>query len=89
MNPVLVASSGVVSYAGWRGLKWRDPLGCWVVLFGGGVFVPYVALSVVSDRVSSLHYAVAARPDIRDSPRRGCCGTTVCPGSAAGGSRSR
>lgn len=59
MNPAVIGPAlAAVGYSGWRWVRTRDPLGCWVVTFSAAVFVPYLALAVLAHRVSYLYYAL-------------------------------
>ena len=63
LNPALSAV-GVIAlfYAAWRWVRRRDPLACWTVVWSAGVFLPYLALSVFSHRISYLFYALPLVP---------------------------
>jgi predicted membrane-bound dolichyl-phosphate-mannose-protein mannosyltransferase len=63
MNPVLpgVAITALF-YTAWLWVRRRDPLACWCVVWSASVFLPYVALSVVSHRISYLFYALPLVP---------------------------
>ena len=62
-NPAL-SSVGVIAlfYAAWRWWRRKDPLAAWVVVWSAGIFLPYVALSVFSHRISYLFYALPLVP---------------------------
>ena len=58
------SSVGLIAlfYAGWRWWRRKDPLAAWAVVWSAGVFLPYVALSVFSHRISYLFYALPLVP---------------------------
>jgi predicted membrane-bound dolichyl-phosphate-mannose-protein mannosyltransferase len=63
MNPVLpgVALTALF-YTAWLWVRRRDPLAAWCVVWSASVFVPYLALSVISHRISYLFYALPLLP---------------------------
>lgn len=63
MNPALAGVAlTALAYAGWRWVRLRDRLACWSVLWAAGVFLPYVVLSLASQRISYLFYALPLVP---------------------------
>jgi len=63
LNPAL---SGValmaLGYAAWRAVRRRDPLATWSVVWAAGIFLPFLALAVVSERISYLFYVLPLVP---------------------------
>jgi predicted membrane-bound dolichyl-phosphate-mannose-protein mannosyltransferase len=63
MNPALAGLAlTAVCYAGWRWAARRDALACWSVVWAAGLFLPYVALTVMSQRITYLFYALPLVP---------------------------
>lgn len=63
MNPAL-AGVAVLSlcYAAWAWIRRRDPLACWSVVWFAGLFLPFVVLSLVAQRVTYFFYALPLVP---------------------------
>jgi dolichyl-phosphate-mannose-protein mannosyltransferase len=63
LNPALSGIALIaLFYSAWRWVRRKDPLACWNVVWSAGVFLPYLALSVFSHRISYLFYALPLVP---------------------------
>lgn len=63
LNPVLAGTAIMgLFYAAWRWARRKDVAACWAVVWAAGVFLPFVALSLISHRVEYLFYALPLVP---------------------------
>jgi len=53
-----------VVWAAWYAWRKRDPLAIWATIWAAAMYLPYVALALVSDRVMYLYYMVPVVPGV-------------------------
>ena len=63
MNPVLLgAMSLAVPFAIWSALRRRIRLAIWALIWIGANYLPYVALALVSNRITYIYYFLPVVP---------------------------
>ncbi|HSO28619.1 MAG TPA: glycosyltransferase family 39 protein [Candidatus Sulfomarinibacteraceae bacterium] len=65
MNPVLIGSLSLALPAtAWLAWRRRNRLACWALVWGAANYLPYVALALLSGRVSYLYYFLPVVPAV-------------------------
>jgi predicted membrane-bound dolichyl-phosphate-mannose-protein mannosyltransferase len=63
LNPALAGTAIMaLFYAAWRWVRRKDVAATWALVWAAGVFLPFVALSVFSHRVTYIFYALPLVP---------------------------
>jgi len=63
MNPILIGSLPIAFlFTGWLAWKRRSRLAAWSIVWAAASYVPYVALALLSQRVTYLYYFLPVVP---------------------------